>query len=42
MVAPLQVNLVQCENLGWFGYPNDTVPSVRASLLPGIIKVRPK
>ena len=34
-----QINLVQCENLSWFGYPDDTVPSVRATLLPGITKV---
>lgn len=35
-----QINLVQCNNLSWFGYPDDTVPSVRATLLPGITKVR--
>ena len=31
-----QVNLVQADNLSWFGYPEDPVPSVRATLLPGI------
>ena len=34
-----QVNLVQCDNLSWFGYPEDPVPSVRATLLPGSTKV---
>jgi len=34
-----QINVVQCQNLSWFGYPDDTVPSVRASLLPGFTKV---
>ena len=34
-----QINLVQCQNLSWFGYPDDTVPSVRSTLLPGITKV---
>ena len=33
-----QVNLVQADNLSWFGYPEDPIPSVRATLLPGITK----
>lgn len=35
-----QVNLVQCDNLSWFGYPDDPIPSVRATLLPGITQAR--
>lgn len=27
---------MQADNLSWFGYPEDPVPSVRATLLPGI------
>jgi hypothetical protein len=35
------VNLVQADNLSWFGYPEDPVPSVRATLLPGITQASP-
>ena len=30
---------MQCNNLSWFGYPEDPTPSVRATLLPGITQV---
>lgn len=31
----LQADLVQCHNLSWFGYPDDTSPSAR-DFLPGL------
>lgn len=37
----LQVTMVQGDNLSWLGYPEDTVPSTRATLLPGVIQVQP-
>lgn len=37
--AALQIDLVQGENLSWFGYPDDTQPSVRATLIPGFTQV---
>jgi hypothetical protein len=40
LAAHLSAKKQTQDNLSWFGFPEDTVPSARATLLPGIIQAR--